>query len=214
MMKKAILGRKIGMTQVFAADGTMKPVTVIEAGPCTVVQKKTAEKDGYDAVQVSFGDIREKLVNKPKKGHFAKANVKPQRYVKELKVENAAQLEVGAVLSVEAFEAGERIDVCAISKGKGFAGVIKRWNQARSRMSHGGGPVHRSAGSMGANSSPSRVFKHKHLAGHLGCERVTVQNLEIIRVDKERNLLLIKGAVPGPKGGLVTAYDSIKGSKK
>ena len=208
-MKKGIIGKKLGMTQVFAADGTMVPVTVVEAGPCQVVQKKTVETDGYEAIQIGFGDIREKLVNKPTKGHFAKSNAKPVRFLRELKIEGGAY-EVGAELKADVFADGDRVDVIGTSKGKGFAGVIKRWNQARSRMSHGGGPVHRSPGSMGANSSPSRVFKHKRLPGHLGAERVTVQNLEIVRVDAERNLLLIKGAVPGAKGGLVTVCETIK----
>jgi large subunit ribosomal protein L3 len=210
-MKKAILGKKIGMTQVFAENGIMLPVTVIEAGPCTVVQKKTAEKDGYNAVQVSFDtDIREKLINKPTKGHYAKAGVKPARHLKELKLEDAASYEVGQVISADIFAAGDKIDVVGISKGKGFAGVIKRWNQHRLRMSHGTGPVHREPGSMGSTSNPSRVFKHKNLAGHLGCERVTIQNLEVVRVDAEKNLLLVKGAVPGAKGGLVTVRETVK----
>jgi len=209
-MKKAIVGKKLGMTQVFAADGTMLPVTVVEAGPCTVVQKKTAEHDGYDAVQVSFGSIREKLVNKPVKGHYAKANVPAARYLRELRLEDAASYEVGQVIKADVFAEGDKIDVIGTSKGKGFAGVIKRWNQHRLRMSHGTGPVHREPGSMGSTSSPSRVFKHKNLAGHLGVERVTIQNLQVVRVDAERNLLLIKGAVPGPKGGLVMVRETVK----
>ena len=209
-MKKAILGTKLGMTQVFAADGTMIPVTVIEAGPCTVVQKKTAEHDGYDAVQVSFGAIREKLVNKPSKGHFAKAGATPTRYLRELRLCDAAAYEVGQTIKADIFAEGDKIDVVGKSKGKGFAGVIKRWNQRRLRMSHGTGPVHREPGSMGSTSSPSRVFKHKNLPGHLGTERITVQNLEVVRVDAERNMLLIKGAVPGPKGGLVTIKETVK----
>lgn len=209
-MKKAIVGKKLGMTQVFAADGTMLPVTVVEAGPCTVVQKKTAEHDGYDAVQVSFGSIREKLINKPVKGHYAKANVPAARYLRELRLEDAASYEVGQVIKADVFAEGDKIDVIGTSKGKGFAGVIKRWNQHRLRMSHGTGPVHREPGSMGSTSSPSRVFKHKNLAGHLGVERVTIQNLQVVRVDAERNLLLIKGAVPGPKGGLVMVRETVK----
>ena len=209
-MKKAILGKKLGMTQVFAADGTMLPVTVVEAGPCSIVQKKTKEKDGYEAIQVSFDNIREKLANKPKKGTYAKAGVAPARYLRELKLDDCSVYKVGEIIKADVFSDGEKIDVFGTSKGKGFAGVIKRWNQARSRMSHGGGPVHRSPGSMGANSSPSRVFKHKHLAGHMGVDRVTVQNLEIFRVDADRNLLLIKGAVPGSKGSLVTIRETIK----
>lgn len=209
-MKKAILGKKLGMTQVFAADGTMVPVTVIEAGPCAVVQKKTAELDGYNAVQVSFGAIREKLVNKPVKGHFAKANVTPTRFLREFKFEDAQNYSVGQVLKADMFAQGDKVDIAGTSKGKGFAGVIKRWNQARSRMSHGGGPVHRSVGSMGANSSPSRVFKHKNLPGHLGAEKVTVQNIEVVRVDVERNLLLVRGGIPGAKGSLVTVRETLK----
>jgi len=212
-MKKAILGKKLGMSQVFAADGTMLPVTVIEAGPCTVVQKKTKEHDGYDAIQVSFGNIREKLVNKPQKGHFKKADAVPTRYLRELRVDDAATYEVGAKITADTFAEGDKVDVIGTSKGKGFAGVIKRWNQHRLKMSHGTGPVHREPGSMSANSSPSRVFKHKHLAGHLGCERVTVQNLSVVRVDTARNLILVKGAVPGPKGGLVSVRDTVKAAK-
>lgn len=209
-MNKAILGKKLGMTQIFAEDGTMHAVTVIEAGPCEVVQKKSAEKEGYDAVQVSFGEIREKLVNKPKKGHYAKANVMPKRYLREFKFQDAASYEVGQSIKADVFQAGDRIDVVGTSKGKGFAGVIKRHNAARSRMTHGGGPVHRSPGSMGSTASPGRVFKHKKLPGHMGAERITTQNLKVVRVDVERNLLLVEGAVPGPKGGLVTIRETIK----
>lgn len=209
-MNKAILGTKLGMTQIFAHDGTMHAVTVIQAGPCEVVQKKNAENDGYDAVQVSFGEIRQNLVNKPKKGHFAKANLTPKRYLREFKLNDAASYEVGQVIKADVFETGDRVDVVATSKGKGFAGVIKRFNAARSRMSHGGGPVHRSPGSMGSTASPGRVFKRKKLPGHMGAERVTTQNLSIVRVDAERNLLLVKGSVPGPNGGLVTVRETIK----
>ena len=209
-MKKAILGKKLGMSQVFAADGTLIPVTVIEAGPCTVVQKKTREHDGYDAIQVSFGEIREKLVNKPQKGHFKKAGVAPARYLRELRLEDISSYEVGARITADTFAEGDRVDVIGTSKGKGFAGVIKRWNQARLKMSHGTGPVHREPGSMGANSSPSRVFKQRHMPGHLGHECVTIQNLAVVRVDAARNLILVKGAVPGPKGGLVTVRSTVK----
>jgi len=209
-MKKAILGKKLGMSQVFAADGTLIPVTVIEAGPCTVVQKKTREHDGYDAIQVSLGEIREKLVNKPQKGHFKKAGVAPARYLRELRLEDISSYEVGARITADTFAEGDRVDVIGTSKGKGFAGVIKRWNQARLKMSHGTGPVHREPGSMGANSSPSRVFKQRHMPGHLGHERVTIQNLAVVRVDAARNLILVKGAVPGPKGGLVTVRSTVK----
>lgn len=208
-MKKAILTKKLGMTQVFAQDGTMVPVTVLEAGPCTVVQKKTSEHDGYEAVQVSFGGIRERLVNKPMKGHFQKAGVGVARHLREFKLENSSALDVGAVIKADVFAEGEHVDVSGTSKGKGFQGVIKRHNQARGRMTHGS-RYHRRVGSMGANSSPSRVFKHKRLPGHMGAESVTVLNLEIVRVDAERNLLLVKGAVPGPKGTLLLVRDSVK----
>lgn len=209
-MKKAILGTKLGMTQMFAADGTMLPVTVVQAGPCTVVQKKTVESDGYDAVQVGFGDIRERLVNKPLTGHFKKANVQVMRHLRELKIDNMSELNVGDSIAADVFEAGEKVDVSGVSKGKGFAGAIKRHNSARSRMSHGGGPVHRSPGSLGACATPGRVFKLTKLPGHMGHENVTTQNLEVIRVDADRNLILVRGAIPGPKGGLVTLKSSIK----
>ena len=208
-MKKAILGKKIGMTQMFRTDGTMIPVTVIEAGPCPVVQKKTVGTDGYEAVQVGFGELREKLSNKPRTGHFAKAGVKPLRYMREFKLEDAASYEVGQVIKADVFAEGDMIDLRGTSKGKGFAGVIKRHNQTRGKMTHGS-HYHRGVGSMSANSSPSRVFKHKNLPGHMGNETVTVQNLEVVRVDAERNLLLVKGAVPGPKGGLVSVTSTVK----
>jgi len=208
-MKKAILGKKVGMTQMFLSDGTMIPVTVIQAGPCPVVQKKTVGTDGYEAVQVGFCDIREKLVNKPMKGHFAKANVKPLRYLREFKLEDAASMEVGQVIKADVFEVGEKVDISGKSKGKGFQGVIKRHNQGRGRMTHGS-HYHRRVGSMSACSSPSRVFKTKNLPGHMGAENVTIQNLEIVRVDAERDLLLVKGAVPGPKGGMVAIKSTVK----
>ena len=208
-MKKAILGKKVGMTQLFLADGTMIPVTVIEAGPCPVVQKKTVGTDGYDAVQVGFCDVREKLVTKPIKGHFAKADVKPLRYLKELKLDDAASYEVGQIIKADAFSQGDKVDITGRSKGKGFQGVIKRHNQNRGRMTHGS-HYHRRVGSMSACSSPSRVFKTKNLPGHMGSVTVTIQNLEIARVDAERNLLLVKGAIPGPKGGMVTVKSSVK----
>ena len=208
-MKKAILGKKIGMTQMFRADGTMIPVTVIEAGPCPVVQKKTVGTDGYEAVQMGFGELREKLSNKPRTGHCAKAGVKPLRYMREFKLEDAASYEVGQVIKADVFAAGDKIDVRGTSKGKGFQGVIKRWNQNRGKMTHGS-HYHRGVGSLSACSSPSRVFKTKNLPGHMGHETVTIQNLEVVRVDAERNLLLIKGAVPGPKGGLVSVTSTVK----
>ncbi len=212
-MKKAIVGKKIGMTQVFTDDGRLVPVTVVEAGPCKVVQKKTTESDGYDAVQVGFDTYAEnrakKLVNKPMTGHFKKAGVEPTRYLREFRLDNVAELEVGSDLTVTQFEAGEKIDVSGVSKGHGFTGVIQRWNQHTGPMAHGS-KYHRGVGSMGANSDPSRVFKNKHMPGHYGVERVTIQNLEIVRVDAERNLLLIKGAVPGPNGGLLLVRNTCK----
>jgi len=212
-MKKAIVGKKIGMTQIFTDDGRLVPVTVVEAGPCKVVQKKTLESDGYSAVQVGFDTLPEfrakKLVNKPISGHFAKAGVAPARHLRELKLDNAAELEVGSDITVTQFEAGERIDVSGISKGHGFTGTIRRWNQHTGPMAHGS-KYHRGVGSMGANSDPSRVFKNKHMPGHYGVERVTIQNLEIVKVDAERNLLLIKGAVPGPNGGLLLVRNTCK----
>jgi len=208
-MKKAIVGKKVGMTQLFLADGTMIPVTVVEAGPCPVVQKKTVEHDGYSAVQVGFCEVRERLATKPKKGHFSKAGVKVTRYLRELKLDDAASYEVGSVITADMFEAGDHVDVIGTSKGKGFAGVVKRHNQGRGKETHGSG-FHREPGSMSANSDPSRVFKTKNLPGHMGAERVTVQNLEVARVDKDRNLLLVKGAIPGAKGGMVVVKSTVK----
>ena len=208
-MKKAILGKKIGMTQFFRADGTMIPVTVIEAGPCPVVQKKTVANEGYDSVQLGFAELRDKLANKPRKGHFAKANLKAMRYLREFRLEDAASYEVGQVLKADVFAEGDKVDVTGTSKGHGFAGVVKRHGQGRGRMTHGS-HFHRAPGSMSACSDPSRVFKTKNLPGHMGSEHVTVQNLEVVRVDAERNLLLVKGAVPGAKGGLVTVKSTVK----
>lgn len=208
-MKKAILGKKVGMTQLFLSDGTMIPVTVVEAGPCPVVQKKTVEHDGYSAVQVGFAQIREKLANKPKKGHFDKAGVKVTRYLRELKLDDADSMSVGSVIEVDVFQDGDRVDVTGKSKGKGFAGVIKRHNQSRGRKTHGS-HSYRCVGSMSACSDPSRVFKCKNLPGHMGAEQVTIQNLEVVRVDAQRNLLLIKGAIPGAKGGMVVVKNSSK----
>ncbi|MBP1545797.1 MAG: 50S ribosomal protein L3 [Oscillospiraceae bacterium] len=209
-MTKAIIGKKIGMTQIFDEAGKVIPVTVVEAGPCVVVQKKTVENDGYSAVQCGFGDIREKLVNKPVKGHFAKADVALKRTLKEFRLDNAESLNVGDVLKADTFEVGDIVDVCGTSKGKGFQGTIKRNNNARLKETHGTGPVHRHAGSMGACSSPSRIFKGKALPGHMGAERVTVQNLEIVKIDVENNLIAVKGAIPGPKNGIVTIVDCVK----
>ena len=209
-MNKAIIGKKLGMTQIFSADGKVIPVTVVEAGPCPVVQIKTREKDGYEAVKVGFGKAEEKNLNKPDNGQFKKAGVEPQKVLKEFRVDDLAKYSVGQVLTVETFAEGDKVDVVGLTKGHGFSGVIKRWNQHRLKMTHGVGPVHREVGSMGANSSPSRVFKNKHMPGQYGNERVTIQNLEVVKVDAARNVLLIKGAIPGPKGGIVTVTDSVK----
>ena len=208
-MKKAILGKKLGMTQVFTSDGLIVPVTVVEAGPCPVIQKKTQDHDGYSAIQVGFGSLREKLANKPWAGSFKKANVPPMRHLRELKLEDSDAYEVGSEIKADIFAEGDAVDVSGVSKGRGFQGVIKRWNQSRGRMSHGS-HYHRRVGSMGACSTPSRVFKSKHLPGHMGSENVTIQNLEIVRVDADRNLLLVKGALPGAKGSLVVVRESVK----
>lgn len=208
-MKKAILGTKVGMTQMFREDGTMIPVTVVLAGPCPVVQVKNKERDGYEAVQVAFKPVREKLITKPQLGHLKKAGVGAYRYVREFKLDDAASYEVGSEIKADVFENGDRVDVVGVSKGKGFAGNIKRWNQARGRKTHGS-HSYRVAGSMGACTYPGEVFKTKHLPGHMGFERVSVQNLEVARVDAARNLLLIKGAIPGAKGGLVMVKETVK----
>lgn len=212
-MKKAILGKKLGMTQVFTPNGLVVPVTVIEAGPCYVLQKKTVEKDGYDAVQVGFGDIRENLLNKPQAGLFKKAGVDAKRYVRELKLDNAAELEVGSTISCTVFTAGDKVDVSGVSKGHGFSGNIKRWNGSRLKMSHGTGPCHRPVGSMGACSTPSRVMKNKKMPGQYGNDNTTIQNLEIVKVDEVRNVILVKGAVPGARGGLVCIKEAVKVAK-
>ncbi|MBS7360069.1 MAG: 50S ribosomal protein L3 [Oscillospiraceae bacterium] len=209
-MKKGLIGKKIGMTQVFDEKGNMIPVTVVEAGPCVVVQKKTTENDGYEAVQIGYGDVKANKVNKPMAGHFGKANVAPKKVLKEFKLEDMSSVNVGDILKVDVFAAGDFVDVVGTSKGKGTAGAIKRWNFSRLRESHGTGPVGRHAGSLGACSTPSRVFKGKKMAGHLGVERVTVQNLTVVKVDSENNLIAIKGSVPGPKGGTVVIADSVK----
>ena len=208
-MSKAILGKKLGMTHVFNEDGTVVPVTVVDAAPCVVTQIKTEGNDGFNAIQIGFDDIREKLVNKPLKGHFDKANVPYKRYLREIRLNNISDYKIGSQINVDIFGAGDRVDVSGITKGKGFAGTIKRWNQARGPMEHGS-RYHRRPGSMGAASSPSRVFKTKQLAGHLGVEKVTIQNLEVVKVDPEHNLLLIKGAVPGIKGGLLYIKDTVR----
>ncbi len=209
-MKKAIIGKKIGMTQIFDENGKVIPVTVVEAGPCVVSQKKTVETDGYDALQIGFGDLRPKLVNKPMKGHFDKSDVAPKRVLKECRFEDVNVYNVGDVIKADVFEAGEQVDVVGTSKGKGYAGVIKRWNFGRLKETHGTGPVVRKGGSIGACSDPSRVFKGKKMSGHLGAEQVTVQNLKIAKVDAENNLIAIKGAIPGPNGGTVLIRDSVK----
>ena len=209
-MKKGIVGKKIGMTQIFTEDGRLIPVTVIQAGPCPVVQKKTVENDGYAAVQMGYGDVKPQRLNKPEKGHFAKADVAPKKTLKEFRLDNSDALNVGDVVKADTFAVGDSVDVSGTSKGKGFAGAIKRHNQHRLKETHGTGPVHRQAGSMGACSSPSRIFKGKALPGHMGAENVTVQNLEVVKVDVENNLIAIKGAIPGPKGGVVFINDSIK----
>ena len=208
-MKKAILATKVGMTQIFNEDGMLIPVTVLQAGPCVVTQVKTDENDGYTAVQVGFGDIREKLVNKPETGHFAKAGVAVKRFVKEFRFENAAEYEVGQEIKADIFAAGDHIDATAVSKGKGFQGAIKRHGQSRGPMTHGS-KYHRHAGSNGSATTPGRVFKGKKMAGHMGAVRITVQNLEVVRVDAEQNLILVKGAVPGPKKSLVMIKESTR----
>ena len=213
-MKKAIVGKKIGMTQVFTEDGRLVPVTVIEAGPCTVVQTKNVESDGYNAVQVGFGELTEnrakKLLNKPELGHFAKAGVAAKRTLRELRFDDCTAYKVGDELKADQFQKGDRIDITGTSKGHGYTGAIQRWNQHTGPMAHGS-KYHRGVGSLSANSDPSRVFKNKHMAGHYGVDRVTVQNLEVVTVDAERNLLLVKGAVPGPNGGLLEVRNACKG---
>jgi large subunit ribosomal protein L3 len=209
-MQKAIIGKKIGMTQIFDEKGNVIPVTVVEAGPCNVVMKKTIENDGYEAVQLGYGDVKVQRVNKPMMGHFKKADVAPKKTLKEFKLDDMASINVGDTIKADIFATGDKVDVVGTSKGKGTAGAIKRWNFSRLKESHGTGPVARHAGSLGACSDPSRVYKGKKLAGHLGCERVTIQNLEIAKVDAENNLLAIKGAIPGPKGGIVVVRDSVK----
>lgn len=212
-MIKAIIGRKVGMTQLFTEDGKVIPVTVIEAGPCPVVQIKTEESDGYAALKLGFLPAKEKALTKPELGQFKKAGVAPCKVLKEVRVESVEGYEVGKSLLADVFQAGEHVDVKGVTKGHGYTGVIKRWNQHRLKETHGVGPVHREPGSMGANSTPSRVFKHKHLAGQYGVENVTVQNLEIVRVDVARNAILVKGAIPGNKGGVVTLTASVKHGK-
>ncbi len=209
-MQKGLIGKKIGMTQLFDDNGNFIPVTVIEAGPCAVVQKKTQETDGYEAVQLGFGDVKPNRVNKPMKGHFAKHDVAPKKVLREFKFADTASMTEGDIVKADVFAAGEKVDVSGTSKGKGYAGAIKRWNFGRLKETHGSGPVVRHQGSMGACSDPSRVFKGKKMPGHLGSEKVTVQNLEVVKVDAENNLIAVKGAIPGAKGGYVVITDAVK----
>lgn len=209
-MKKAIIGKKIGMTQIFDAEGKVIPVTVIEAGPCVVTQLKTEEKEGYNAVQMGFQDVKEKKLNKPQLGHLKKAGEAMKKYLKEFRFEDCTTFQVGDVVKADMFAEGDYVDVTGISKGKGYAGVIKRWNAGRSPMSHGAGPMHRHQGSMGACSDPSKIMKGKMMPGHLGAEQVTIQNLDVVKVDADMNLIAVRGAVPGPKGGIVFLKDTVK----
>ena len=209
-MVKGIIGKKVGMTQLFDESGKVIPVTVIEAGPCTVVQKKTVESDGYQAVQLGFGEVSAKKVNKAAAGHFKKANVAPKKTLREFRLEDVSAMNVGDVLKADVFAAGDKVDVTGTSKGHGYAGVVKRHGAQRTPTSHGGGPVHRHAGSMGSGTDPSRIFKGKIGAGHMGVDQVTVQNLDVVQVDPELNMLVIRGAIPGPKGGLVYVKSTAK----
>ena len=212
-MNKAIIGRKLGMTQVFSADGKVIPVTVVEAGPCPVVQLKTVEKDGYQAVKLGFDEVKEGDLNKPELGQFKKAGVAPQKVLKEFRLQDVAAYEIGKTVTVDTFAAGDKVDVVGTTKGHGFSGVIKRWNQQRLKMTHGVGPVHREVGSMGPISSPSRVMPGKNLPGHYGVEQVTVLNLSVVKVDTEKNVILVKGAVPGAKNSVVYLRNAVKASK-
>ena len=209
-MKKAIIGKKLGMTQIFAENGAVIPVTVIEAGPCVVTPKKTTETDGYEAIQVGYEDVSEKHVNKPAKGHFAKAGVSAKKHLKEFRLENSADYNVGDVIAVDTFAAGDKVDITGITKGHGYSGAVKRWGHHMLQATHGTGPIHRQVGSMGANSTPSRVFKNKKMAGQYGNEKLTVLNLEVIKIDAEKNLIAVKGAVPGARGGIVVLRNSVK----
>ena len=212
-MKKAIIGKKVGMTQIFDETGKVIPVTVVEAGPCVVTQKKTVETDGYTAVQLGFEDIKESKLTKPEAGHLKKAGVEAKKHLKEFKLEKAAEMNVGDVVKADTFAAGDWIDVTGISKGHGYQGVVKRHGAHRTDMTHGGGPVHRHAGSMGASSHQSRIFPGKIGAGQMGNEQVTIENLEIVKVDAELNMIVIRGAIPGPKGGLVYIRNTVKNHK-
>ncbi len=208
-MEKAILAKKIGMTQVFEEDGTLVPVTVLEAGPCVVVQKKTVENDGYDAIKIGFGEAKLKRVSKPVKGQFEKANIEVKKVLKEFRLTNASEYEIGSEIKADIFSLGDKIDVSGISKGKGYQGPIKRHGQSRGPMAHGS-KYHRGVGSLGAATTPGRVMKGKKMAGHMGAEKVTIQNLEVVRVDAEKNLMLVKGSVPGAKGSVVFIKNSVK----
>ena len=208
-MKKGIVGKKLGMPQLFDANGNVVPVTVIEAGPCVISQKKTIENDGYEAVQIGFSDLKASKVNKPMKGHFAKGDVAPKKVLREFRFEDVSAMNVGDIIKADIFAEGDAVDVRGTSKGKGYAGVIKRWNFSRLKETHGTGPVHRHGGSLGS-IDPARIFRGKKMAGHLGNERVTVQNLSVVKVDAEKNIIAVKGAVPGPKGGIVVLFDSVK----
>ena len=209
-MKKAIIGKKLGMTQIFAENGAVIPVTVIEAGPCVVVQKKTTETDGYNAIQVGYEEVKANHVSKPMKGHFAKANVSAKKHLKEFRLENAADYSVGDVIAVDTFAQGDKVDITGVTKGHGYSGAVKRWGHNMLQATHGTGPIHRQVGSMGANSTPSRVFKNKKMAGQYGNEQVTILNLEVVKVDAEKNLIAVKGAVPGAKNGIVVLRNSVK----
>lgn len=209
-MKKAIIGKKLGMTQIFDENGNVIPVTLIEAGPCVVVQKKTVENEGYDAVQLGFEDAKAKHLTKAEMGHFTKANVPYKKHLKEFRLDNASEMNVGDVIGAGTFEAGEKVDVTGITKGRGYTGSIVRWNHHILRMTHGTGPIHREVGSMGPNSSPSRVFKNKKMAGQYGNEQVTVLNLDVVKVDAEKNLIAVKGAIPGAKEGIVFVRNTCK----
>ena len=210
---KAIIGKKVGMSQIFDENGKVIPVTVIEAGPCTVVQKKTSEKEGYESVQLGFEDVPERKLTKPELGHLNKAGVAPKKYLREFNLENAAELNIGDIVKADTFKVGDFVDVTGISKGHGYEGPVKRCGGHRTPMTHGGGPVHRQAGSMGPTSSPSRIFKGHHGAGQMGVEQVTVENLDIVKVDDELNMIVVRGAIPGPKGGVVYIKNTVKNFK-
>ena len=209
-MNKGLIGKKIGMTQIFDEKGNVIPVTVIECGPCVVAQKKTVENDGYDAIQLGFMDAKAKHMTKAEQGHFGKNGLQIKKHLKEFRYDDCSQYNVGDVITVDTFAAGEKVDITGMTKGHGYSGVVKRWNCHKLRMTHGVGPVHRQPGSMGANSSPSRIFKNKKMAGQYGNEQVTVQNLKVVKIDSEKNLIAVKGAVPGAKNGIVFVRNSVK----